>query len=417
LNTSITVEIYEDGSLISTVNANSPRPDVGQALGDNGLHGFNIATPLRLQDGNSHTVNVRFESSTTDLTNSPAASFVCQRPPSPDFVGFVEHLGCDSISGWAAARTAIPPTGSVSVQLREGSNLINVYFANLLRPDVAAFLGETGTDAGKHGFSITTPQVLKDGRPHFVQVTFNPPIGGVNNDGNLSGSPVTLTCGTPPPPIFTGSVEHWGCDGITGWAADKNQLNSPINIFLYDGQIPIETIAANQFRADIASLLGDNGLHGFAISIPQSIVDGNPHLLGLRFPGTSLDLPNSPQEVICSPPHPIVIFDLSCGQVIPGSPSVSCDSREFPGTMYDITFPATLSAGDIYKVRLFNIDDHESVYVNGVLAGTADYGQDVTFDITSFMNLGSNTIRLIEVNDAGPWTDGFTVTRFPVGTH
>jgi hypothetical protein len=62
------------------------------------------------------------------------------------------------------------------------------------------------------------------------------------------------------------------------------------------------------------------------------------------------------------------------------------------------------------------VNVHESVLVNGILAGSADYGQDVTIDITSFMDVGTNTIALIAVNDGGPWTDGFTVTCIPAGT-
>ena len=98
-----------------------------------------------------------------------------------------------------------------------------------------------------------------------------------------------------------------------------------------------------------------------------------------------------------------------CGQINPGNVSVSCDpSFDFQGNNYDETISTTLAQGETYKVRLFNIDDHESVYVNGNLLQTANYAQDVTVDLTPFMTVGNNTVRLTELNDAGPWTYGFS---------
>lgn len=71
LNTSITVGIYDNYTLVSTVLANQPRGDVGSYLGDNGLHGFTIPTPPNFKDGLPHTLRVKFESSATELGSSP----------------------------------------------------------------------------------------------------------------------------------------------------------------------------------------------------------------------------------------------------------------------------------------------------------------------------------------------------------
>jgi subtilisin family serine protease len=71
LNSSITVSIYDGSTLVANVVANTLRTDVGAYLGDNGLHGFAIPTPAQFKNGQTHTLRVRFESSSTDLTNSP----------------------------------------------------------------------------------------------------------------------------------------------------------------------------------------------------------------------------------------------------------------------------------------------------------------------------------------------------------
>src|SRR5262245_45256355 len=104
LNTSISVSLYDGTTLLTTVTADGSRPDVGHVLGDNGLHGFNIPTPVSLKNGSQHSVHVRFETSTTDLTNSPA-SITCTSAAS--YVGFVDHLACDTIAGWAADRNRL----------------------------------------------------------------------------------------------------------------------------------------------------------------------------------------------------------------------------------------------------------------------------------------------------------------------
>jgi PKD repeat protein len=87
LNTAITVSIYNNGALLTTVLASGSRPDVGALLGDNGLHGFSIATPLSLRDGSSHLISVRFESSSTELGSSPV-SLTCSPPPPPPVANF-----------------------------------------------------------------------------------------------------------------------------------------------------------------------------------------------------------------------------------------------------------------------------------------------------------------------------------------
>src|SRR5437660_6709313 len=78
-NVAINVSVYLDASstpLVTTL-ANVSRPDVGsflqsQGIQDNGLHGFDFATPQGggLRDGQSHTLTFKFESSSTLLGTS-----------------------------------------------------------------------------------------------------------------------------------------------------------------------------------------------------------------------------------------------------------------------------------------------------------------------------------------------------------
>jgi hypothetical protein len=60
-----------DDRLLTTVLANASRPDVAAAIGDNGLHGFNVTTPNVLKTGAPRSIGIRFESTTADLGSSP----------------------------------------------------------------------------------------------------------------------------------------------------------------------------------------------------------------------------------------------------------------------------------------------------------------------------------------------------------
>ncbi|HEY6250260.1 MAG TPA: Ig-like domain-containing protein, partial [Candidatus Angelobacter sp.] len=235
LNTSINVEVYDGGTLLGTFPANLSRPDVGQFLGDNGLHGFSIPTPPALKDGLSHQVHVKFETSTVELTNSPAAQ-TCQ--PSPNYTGFVDNLGCTSFNGWAADRNRL--NTSINVEVYDGSTLLGTFPANLSRPDVGQFLG----DNGLHGFSIPTPAAIKDGLSHQVHVKFE------TSTVELTNSPAAQTCITDVPPVTSITSPTSGATftapatiTISANASDSDGTVTRVAFFASGTQIGVATTA------------------------------------------------------------------------------------------------------------------------------------------------------------------------------
>ncbi len=83
LGNPIAVKIYSDGMFMANLSANLSRPDVGSFLGDNGLHGFTVATPPFLKDGQTHQITAYFDSSAVALTNSGASLFCAPASPPP----------------------------------------------------------------------------------------------------------------------------------------------------------------------------------------------------------------------------------------------------------------------------------------------------------------------------------------------
>jgi hypothetical protein len=103
-----------------------------------------------------------------------------------------------------------------------------------------------------------------------------------------------------PPPVYEGFVDNVGCDSIAGWAADRNRLNTSINVKIYDGSTLVSTVLARDLRTDVGNYLGDNGRHGFAIQLPSRFKDGQQHILRVRFEDSTANLTNSPKTMTCS---------------------------------------------------------------------------------------------------------------------
>jgi len=287
LNTPINVEVYDGTNLLTTALANISRSDVGTYLGDNGVHGFNITTPAGLLDGAAHGVHVKFEASTSDLTGG-AFSVTCGGSLPPSYLGYVDSANCSSISGWAADRNHL--NTSINVELYNGTTLIGIFPATASRPDVGTFLGDTGL----HGFSIPTPDSLKTGAANSLHIKF------AATATELTGSPASLSCSAATP-NYIGYVDVANCSSIAGWAADRNRLNSPITISIYDGSTLILTVNANLTRSDVGTFLGDNGRHGFSFPVPAALKTSTAHSVHIKFETAATDLSGSPASLNCAP--------------------------------------------------------------------------------------------------------------------
>jgi hypothetical protein len=304
LNQPIQVTLWDGVTQIASTTANISRPDVGGALGDNGLHGFNLAIPPTYADGVQRALQVRFETSTTQLNSSPV-TVKCGTPSGgggggggvvASYTGFVDSVSCTTgISGWAADRNRL--NTPISVTLWDGNAQVGSTFANISRPDVGSALG----DNGLHGFTIPIPAGYSNGTARSLQVRFD------TSSTQLNGSPAGFTCGTPSggggggvTPNFTGWVDSSSCTVISGWAADRNRLNQSIAVDLVEGSSVLASVLANGYRPDVGGALGDNGLHAFALTVPQTLKDGAVHNIQMRYGGSTTAIPNSPQTLQCA---------------------------------------------------------------------------------------------------------------------
>jgi uncharacterized repeat protein (TIGR01451 family) len=89
-NTPISVNIYADDNLVGSVSADQFRQDLLNAGIGNGVHGFSLATPANLKDGQPHQIRVRIVSATSYINGSPK-TITCASPP--DLIVTKTHTG------------------------------------------------------------------------------------------------------------------------------------------------------------------------------------------------------------------------------------------------------------------------------------------------------------------------------------
>jgi hypothetical protein len=100
---------------------------------------------------------------------------------------------------------------------------------------------------------------------------------------------------------YIGCVDEATHYGIRGWAADRDRLNIPISVSLYESGKLIATVQANQNRPDVGGYLGDNGRHGFTIPLPASLRNRTLGTITIRFERSQRELPVSQAGYADSP--------------------------------------------------------------------------------------------------------------------
>jgi len=284
-----------------------------------------------------------------------------------NYSGHLDHPGCDHIVGWAADKNRLNTV--INVTIYDNGIAVATVLANAFRADVGTFLG----DNGLHGFGILTPASFLDGLTHQVSVRYE------DSGIELGASPVSLTC---PAPNYAGYLEHAGCDNIAGWAANRNRLNSAISVTIYDNGAALATLLANGSRPDVGAALGDNGLHGFGMQTPASLLDGRSHQVSAKFENTGTELWTSPVSFTCPAASSVAI--TSSGNSIYGR-SVAFTARVSGGGSAAIPTGAITFMNGNQVLGTVQLDGsaQASISTTFLSAGThviaASYGGDSAF--------------------------------------
>ena len=108
-------------------------------------------------------------------------------------------------------------------------------------------------------------------------------------------------------PALVGFLDSADCRNFSGWAADNLHLNTAINVRLFTDGVFSRSVIANLSRPDVATAIGDNGLHGFVFQVPIGVMDNQPHTIKVTFDDGVKELTNSPKTVTCAPPSLVTV--------------------------------------------------------------------------------------------------------------
>ena len=102
-----------------------------------------------------------------------------------------------------------------------------------------------------------------------------------------------------PEHVDWGHLDAADCAHVSGWAWDAQHPDTPVMVFIYDGDLLLAQIRANQDRSDLRGTFG-NGAHGFTRSLPASLRDGQRHVLRARVGANGPDLAGVPSTLTCA---------------------------------------------------------------------------------------------------------------------
>ncbi|WP_234734626.1 putative Ig domain-containing protein [Tellurirhabdus bombi] len=293
LNQSISVDLYVDGTLAGTVLANLLRSDLATHLGDNGLHGFSFQIPTQFQTGGTHTLTVKYAGSDR-LLSTASKTYSCAGgstpPPANTAPTVAQAIPAQAGVVGVGYSYAIPNSTFSDAQ----NNITTYQITGLPAGLSASGLSISGTPTTA-GSSTVTVKATDSGNLS-VQTTFVLTISPAGTTPPPTNPPPTTAYVNP-----EGHLDQAGCTTASGWAADRGRLNQSISVDLYiDGRL-VTTVFANQYRSDLAGVLGDNGLHGFSFQIPTQYRTPGGHTMTAKYAGSDRFLTTSTKSYTCSP--------------------------------------------------------------------------------------------------------------------
>ncbi|WP_025763225.1 T9SS type A sorting domain-containing protein [Dyadobacter tibetensis] len=336
----LTVEVMEGNTVYGTGTANVFRQELKNNGTGTGKYGFKIALPAGLMNGQDRQISIRVRGSNHIISGSP-------KTVNCGFNGDFE-VDCYAVKGWAWDKNF--PNQQFTVELLVGGKVIESTLANHYRAD----LKNNGTGTGNYGFSFNFPVSYRNGQEQQLSIR----IAGTTF--MLAGSPKTMRCNTP---NFRGSIDGADCNVFKGWVWDGAYPDANLTVELVEGNTVYATTTANMPRSDLQFGTGN---YGYNLSpLPESLKDGQPHVLSMRVKGTDFQLLNSPKTITCSA---LPAFEGSFE---------TADNSQFSGWVWDKNYPDRVLAVQLMEGSTVLATTMSTTYRADLAArgiGTGKYG-------------------------------------------
>ena len=95
-----------------------------------------------------------------------------------------------------------------------------------------------------------------------------------------------------------GNIDIADWTGIRGWIWEPHDPQRRVALELFDGEAPLATIVANQYRPDLEQRGYGDGRYGFAIAFSETLLPYARHVLHLRPVGSNVEMASFPLELM-----------------------------------------------------------------------------------------------------------------------
>src|SRR6266568_2042221 len=340
-NTPISVDIYADGVLLATVLAGNFRQDLVSIGVGNGNHGFSFTPPASITSyGTPHGIQVKFSGTPIYVYNTgQGLSCIAPGVPTPPYNGYVDQVTCTTISGWAW--NPQQPDTPINVDVYSDGAFLTSVPANQFRQD----LRNAGIGNGVHGFSLATPNSLKNAATQTHSVALHFP--GTTLD--LNGSPWALTCTNAQPaatltaPAQNGQFTAPATITLAASASDADGTIAKVEFF--DGATLVGTATAAPYSVTLANVAA--GAHAYTARATDN-VDG----VGTSS-AVNVSVNGAPAVSITAPANNAVF-------ATPATITVTATAADTDGTVAKVDFfdgaiPVGTATAAPYSVTLANV--------------------------------------------------------------
>lgn len=183
-----------------------------------------------------------------------------------DFVGFVEKLDQNLLSGWVFS--CEDKDASIPVRIYCKDTLLGECLADGYREDIA----EQYSNNGFHGFSYTFPRKLQQSELLQIHVRPESDLEDLPFVKNLQKQYEEI--GEFDKPLLKATIDRITPTECSGWACNVHDVDEDLEITIYVNDVEIGRTRANLPREDVRKALGynnNNNNNGFFFSFPYGL--------------------------------------------------------------------------------------------------------------------------------------------------
>jgi GT2 family glycosyltransferase len=213
----------------------------------------------------------------------------------PGVFVFLDRLDGAVIEGWALDRAA--PEERVRLRVMIDGVIVDLAHCDLPRDD----LGGVALVSNHVGFRYAIPRRYHDGGRHVLS------FAGLDGRGVGFATRAGVTMPDLPFCLARQSHAEGVMDGLVdglvqGWAVNIDHVTGAktggVRILVMAGGQPLAELAADLYRADVATAIGAEGACGFAFAPPSSLRHGGRVMLSFYAMPERVELQGSPVEIV-----------------------------------------------------------------------------------------------------------------------